>query len=191
MQDTRKPSRWVVALVACGLAAAGCQLFVDLDGLEDRSCPPGAKACNDECVSERDTATGCGDPGCNPCAPQHADAICDQNNHCSFNRASCIDPWYDCNGFEDDGCEKDLAHDPDHCGECFHACADPPHGIAGCSKRQCVIGKCSEGWEDCDRDPSNGCERQIWTDTDCVSCDVPCAEGSSCDRGVCLQPVSE
>ena len=183
MHDARKPVRWLVPLLACAFAAAGCQLLVNLDGLEDRSCPPDEKACNDQCVSESNPATGCNNPNCSPCAPPHANAICDGNNHCSF--VQCIGDWYDCNGFEDDGCENDLAHDPDHCGKCSKTCEDPPHAIAGCSEKFCVIGKCEAGWEDCDHVAENGCEHQIWTDLECVTCGVPCPDGSSCNAGVC------
>jgi len=190
MPETRKFVRWSVALLAWSLMVAGCQAFVDLDGLEDQSCPPGEKACNNECVSERDIATGCGDPGCDPCAPMHADAICDNNNHCGFTRASCIAPWDDCNGFDDDGCETDTDHTPKHCGGCLQPCPDPMHGTAGCSEGKCVIGKCADGWEDCDGDPSNGCEHEIWTDLECVSCGIPCPDGTSCDRGICRGPIS-
>jgi hypothetical protein len=180
-----------IALLACTLAAGGCQLFVDLNGLEDRSCPPDHKACNDQCVSERDIATGCGDPGCNPCGPPHANAACDNNNHCSF--TTCIKPWDNCDMAEDTGCETDLDHTPKHCGECYHVCPDPPHGTAGCSAGMCGIGKCADGWEDCDkdRDGPTGCEHKIWTDLECVSCGVPCPEGSSCGEGICYPPVTD
>ena len=189
MRDARKPLRWSVALLACTFATAGCQLLVNLDGLEDRSCPPGEKACGDECVSESNPATGCNDPRCNPCAPPHANAICDQRNRCSFTREDCVKPWDACNIYQDDGCETDLAHDKRNCGECGHVCEDRPNAIAaGCWDGNCVVGKCLEGWEDCDHDPLNGCEREIWTDLQCASCDLPCPDGSSCNRGVCGPP---
>jgi hypothetical protein len=191
MPDARKTTWWSVAVVACTLAAAGCQLFVDLDGLEDQSCPPDFKACNGECVSESDTATGCGDPGCNPCAPNHAKAICDQKNHCSFTAATCIFPWKDCKGAEDDGCETDINHTPAHCGACDRACLDQPNATAGCSDGDCVIGKCADSWYDCDGYPDNGCEYRIWTDLECVACGVPCPEGTRCDDGICRLPVSD
>jgi hypothetical protein len=188
MHDTRKPVRRSLTLVAFTFAVAACQLFVDLDGLEDRACPPGRKACGDGCVSESDPATGCNDPLCNPCAFSHANAICDQRNRCSFTPEDCIMPWAACDVADDNGCEIDLAHDKDNCGKCRSVCPDPPHGTAGCSDMNCVVGKCDDGWEDCDLDPSNGCEVPIWTDMACVSCRQPCPSGMSCDRGVCREP---
>jgi hypothetical protein len=189
MPDARKTVRWSVALLAYTLAAAGCQLFVDLDGLEDMSCPPDYKACNGGCVSELDTATGCGDFGCNPCAPQHAEAICDNKNHCSFTK--CIGTWANCNMAEDDACETDTAHTAKHCGGCFEVCEDQPHATAGCSDGMCAIGKCEDGWVDCDEDPENGCEHNLLTDPPCVRCRVSCPEGSSCQDGVCRVPVTD
>jgi hypothetical protein len=187
MPGARKTLRWPVALFACAVAAAGCQLFVDLDRLEDQSCPPDYKACNEQCVSEFDTATGCGDFGCNPCAPLHAEAICDNRNHCSFTK--CIEPWDDCE--DEPGCETDLLHTPMHCGACRRACLDQPHATAGCSEGKCAIGKCEDGWEDCDDDPLNGCEHPIWTDLECVYCKIPCPEGTSCEKGICGMPGSD
>jgi hypothetical protein len=180
------------ALVACTLAAAGCQLFVDLDGLEDMSCPPGYKACNGQCVSESDTATGCGDPGCNPCAPKHAKAICDQKNHCSFTAASCIAPWADCDGAEDTGCETDTDHTPKYCGGCDkEPCPDPPNAIAGCSGGDCAILKCVAGWFDLDGEVPNGCEHPIGAPVECASCGVSCPEDQSGTEGICPSPVGD
>jgi hypothetical protein len=191
MPDAPKNPWWSVALVACTLAAAGCQLLVDLDGLEDQRCPPGEKACNGECVSEQNTATGCGEPGCNPCAPKHAEAICDQKNHCSFTRDRCIKPWDDCDMAEDTGCETDTAHTAGHCGGCYKVCVDQPHATAGCFNGTCAIGKCEGGWLDCDGKAFNGCEHEILKDLECVACGVPCPEGKICDDGICRLPVSD
>jgi len=191
MDDTRKPVLRSLTLVAFALAAAGCQLFVDLNGLEDRACPPGRKACGDGCVSESDPATGCNDPLCNPCAFSHANAICDQRNRCSFTPEDCIMPWAACDVADDNGCETDLAHDKDNCGECGKVCPERPHATGGCSNMKCAVGKCDDGWEDCDLDEKNGCEVQLGTDTDCASCRLACPAGLHCDRGVCREPVSD
>ena len=191
MPDRRKPVRWSLTLLAFTLAAAGCQLFVDLDGLEDRACPPGRKACGDGCVSESDPATGCNDPLCNPCAFEHANAICDQRNRCSFTPEDCIMPWAACDVAYDNGCEIDLAHDKDNCGACRNVCPNPPHATAGCSAMECVVGKCDDGWEDCDLKAWNGCEVPLGTDMNCASCYLACPAGTSCDRGVCREPVSD
>ena len=57
------------------------------------------------------------------------------------------------------------------------------NGIAGCSNKQCVIGGCNPGWENCDDDPSNGCEHPIWTDQECMTCKLPCPDGHELRAG--------
>ena len=183
-----KPPRILrVAAVAFALAAASCQLVVDLDGLEDQHCPPGQKPCPNMagCIPYDNPATGCNEPGCGPCAPPHATATCGQNRQCFFTRANCLPGWDDCDGRPDNGCETDLVHDRDHCGSCLKSCETPPHGMAGCSEGRCGVGGCDPGFEDCNHLPGDGCEREIWTDLQCL-CDLPCPEGTSCARGVCL-----
>ena len=98
----------------------------------------------------------------------------------------CAGDWSDCNGYYEDGCETDLAHDAHNCDVCFTPCKRPAHGIAGCSARMCGIGGCDPGWEDCDGDPENGCEHEIWTDAECLTCKLPCPDGKHCDQGVCI-----
>jgi hypothetical protein len=173
------------AVLALVVSVASCQLLVDLDGLEDQHCGPNKKACpNVGCVPNDNPATGCNDPTCVPCAPAHAIAICNQLLHCSFDRNSCLPGWAACDPFAD-GCETDLAHTSDHCGDCQTVCKDQTNATAGCSGGQCMISSCRAGWEDCDHKPTNGCEHPIWTDLECLTCNLPCAEGTHCNQGVC------
>ena len=109
--------------------------------------------------------------------------MCGNNGDCIID--GCVDPWKDCNGKYSDGCETDLAHDPDSCGACFNKCPKPAFGIAGCSGKQCTIGGCNPGREDCDHQYDTGCEHEIWTDQECMACGLPCPEGTSCNQGVC------
>lgn len=177
----------IVSAAALAFVATGCQLLVDLDGLEDRHCSAGYKACpNGGCVPFDDPSTGCNDPGCSPCAPPNAIGVCSQTRHCSFDRNTCFPGWDDCDGISENGCETDLTHNPKHCGDCGTVCAKPKDGIAGCTMGRCVIGGCNPGFEDCDHDPTNGCERQIWTDQECLTCDQPCPQGTKCDQGTCI-----
>jgi len=174
------------AVLALVLSIAGCQLLVDLDGLEDQHCGPNKKACpNVGCVPNDNPATGCNDPTCVPCAAAHAISFCSQTLHCSFDDNHCLPGWADCDGFEDTGCETDLAHSAINCGVCKNVCKDPDHGTAGCSNGQCMISSCKESWEDCDHNPATGCEHPIWTDLECLTCKLPCGEGTHCNKGVC------
>src|SRR5262245_46655837 len=113
---------------AVAVAFAGCQLVVDLDGLEDQHCPANQKACpGGGCVRYDDPETGCNDVGtCSPCAPPHAKASCDTQLHCSFVPTACIRGWDNCDGITQNGCETDLAHTVKHCGMCFNLCPAKP-----------------------------------------------------------------
>ena len=79
-----------------------------------------------------------------------------------------------------------MTHNRMHCESCPRVCGNPANGIAGCSKGKCVIGGCHTGWDDCNHNPDDGCEQKIFTDEHCLGCYLPCAEGTHCDRGVCL-----
>jgi len=179
------PTLAAAALLILLAVTASCQLLVDLDGLEDRHCGPDDKWCPGGCVSRRDPATGCGLAQCSPCAPPNATAKCSTNYECMIE--SCVDPWKDCNGTYGDGCEIDLAHNPENCETCGRVCMKPKNGIAGCSEKQCTIGGCNPGHEDCDGDYLNGCEHDIWTDLECIGCGIPCPDGTHCDQGVCVE----
>jgi len=177
--------RPAAATVVAFLFAAGCELFTDLDKLESRQCPEGQKACGNTCERKDNPNVGCSRDSCAPCALPHAQASCN-NGLCFIEVGACLGDWEDCDGNVSNGCETDLAHDPMNCNRCFRECAKPSNGIAGCSMRECTIGGCNPGWEDCDEKPATGCEHPIWTDQECLTCKLPCAEGTHCMQGVCM-----
>jgi hypothetical protein len=80
----------------------------------------------------------------------------------------CTPGWDDCNGYWDDGCESQLASDPKHCGTCLRACPEPPNTVATCEDGKCGF-RCAPPYEDCNGDPSDGCE-------------IPAGRPNSCDR---------
>ena len=174
-----------LALLALLAFAGGCQLFVDLDALEDMHCGPKEKACPGGCKPRNDIATGCNGDSCAPCAPPHAKAACAPSGACVIEINGCDDNWRDCNQQYDDGCEIDIAHSPYNCGGCGIKCAKPENGMAGCSDKVCTIGGCNPGYEDCDHDAGTGCEEKIWTDQACLYCGLPCPDGTHCAQGVC------
>jgi len=177
-----RSSIWTVA--AALLVAGGCQLFVDLDGLEDMHCGPQEKACPSGCVPRNDPFTGCNGDTCAPCAPPNAKAACN-NGACVIAANGCVDNWKDCNQLYEDGCETDIGHNAYNCGGCGLKCDRPPNGIAGCSAGACTIGGCNPGYEDCNGKYMDGCEEKIWTDAACLYCGVPCPDGTHCAQGVC------
>jgi len=186
MIDRRRWRAGIGFAAAALTIVAGCQLLVDLDGLEDRHCGPEEKSCPNGCVSVKEVATGCSLRQCSPCALPHAKAACGPNGQCIIEAKGCVEPWRDCNLDPNDGCETDISHTADSCGACFYKCANPTNGIAGCSAGQCTIGGCNPGFEDCDHNYGTGCEERIWTDQQCNYCDTPCPDGTHCNRGVCL-----
>lgn len=98
---------------------------------------------------------------------------------CPFGKA-------DCDGNPLNGCELDATTNQ-NCNGCGVACA-PNRGVGDCSTGLCRVVSCQPGWEDCDRNPSNGCERNTRTLTDCGGCGVACSvDGgqASCATGVC------
>lgn len=103
---------------------------------------------------------------------------------------SCVPSAETCNG-EDDDCdgqideEFDLQRDDEHCGACGNACSLANAG-ASCESGACAIDWCERDFEDCDGDPSNGCEVDTDTDDDhCGRCDNACRPWDECRRGRC------
>ncbi|NOY94442.1 MAG: hypothetical protein GXP55_24970 [Deltaproteobacteria bacterium] len=95
----------------------------------------------------------------------------------------------DCDGMVDEGI--DLATDPLNCGSCNTVCGGD-HATAGCERGVCTL-ECDAGFEDCDGDPSNGCEADLTAATNCGSCSTIC-NGSTplCVRGTsALECVAE
>jgi Notch 1 len=99
-------------------------------------------------------------------------------------QAGCLDGWVDANANSEDGCEYrctptedpteicdsvdndcdgtvdngfDLAGSLDHCGACNTPC-EAPNGEVACTEGVCRLQECAPGFEDIDRDPTNGCE---------------------------------
>ena len=195
MRDARKPASWPVAgSLACTLATAGCQLFVDLDGLEDRHCAPDEKACGGGCVSEGRSATGCNDPGCAPVRaaarerdlrPEQPLLLHRRQLRRRLGRLRRID--------RDTAAKPTWPTTPGNCGDCGHrlpgpAERQPPAARTG----ECVIGKLQPGLGRLRPRPRlNGCEAgQIWTDLECASLRAspaprPPRARQLRDRGVC------
>jgi hypothetical protein len=108
---------------------------------------------------------------------------------------SCNPPWVDCNGIPGDGCETNTLTSLEHCGACGEAC-DSSNASATCTAGDCALA-CNLGFDDCNNDPSDGCETEIATDSDhCSACDTPCPDvnqaigGVACAGGQCVYPPS-
>ncbi len=127
---TRVLPALLLALASCSLAASP----TDLAPKTDAECArTGQKACGYKCVSRDDPKTGCGNPGCSPCAPGGANMVasCDALDQCAY---GCATGFADCNGnLALDGCEAKIAEDPANCGACWRSC-----GAAACSGGECA-----------------------------------------------------
>jgi len=86
----------------------------------------------------------------------------------------CKPGYTDCDGDPSNGCEANLQQDPEHCGSCATSCAAESAETA-CVSGACVILSCVENHDDCDGNPSNGCEVDLTSSpAHCGACNTPC-----------------
>ena len=107
---------------------------------------------------------------------------------CAENNPSCSP---ECGDFESccDGTCVFLGSDPNNCGTCGNECTfENASGV--CSDGDCTLGACTEGWSDCDGDPSNGCEvNTARADDNCGECGRVCQLPNAtavCRAGECV-----
>jgi hypothetical protein len=175
---------------------------VDEDCTERRcrsSCPDGLSNCDGDpetgseagCETNiRTSADHCGECGA-ACDLPNADAEC-SGGRCRI--MGCEEGFEDCDGDVDNGCEVDLSGDADNCGACNAQCF-AVNGTPLCEDSECQI-DCDEGFDDCDNDRANGCERPTSRDVlNCGECGNVCEseEGGTpwCDNGVCGETVCD
>jgi hypothetical protein len=151
------------------------------------SCDGGYEDCDQDgtngCEIDLQTdTTNCGACG-TECTNDHGSTMCSAGA-CE---PTCSGLWDDCDGDLDNGCETTLA-DLDNCGACGVTC-DLANASETCSTGTCELGACEPGFEDCDGDPSNGCEVDLNNDLgNCGSCATVCANDhgpTTCNAGTC------
>ena len=67
-------------------------------------------------------------------------------------------------------------------------CPVAPHAESGCVNDECLVVSCEAGWSNCDGNPLNGCETNIWEVANCGDCGVTCALSNGtavCNEGTC------
>jgi len=155
------------------------------------SCETGWSDCNDYPLDGCETATDTDLQNCGSCnlvcatppraTPACAAGVCTVGN--------CIDPFGDCDGDFENGCEANLESDTAHCGSCGTAC-DFANAGSLCQAGSCAMGACNSSFGNCDADPQNGCEINLDDDPQhCGACDHACAlpgGSSSCGQGECI-----
>ncbi len=185
-RDCEAPPSNDPALVECldGTCVLVCQRnYADCNGRAVDGCEINLLADLENCGA------------CNQlCSPAHAVGQC-MNGQCLIDTASanqgCALGYANCNRNVEDGCEVDLANDPDHCGACEDAACSRANGEATCSDGACSV-ECSPGFADCDENArANGCETKIASSVnDCGQCGTICPDSGAnwfpfCKEGVC------
>lgn len=147
--------------VAVRLDAAAGGPFCEGPCLDGGCGPPGGTICEagladcngdqaDGCEADLGEARTCG--GCAPCDDYFPFCALepDGSHDCS---PVCIMPDTRCG---EGGC-TDLERDPRNCGGCREVCPARSNADPVCAAGTCGF-ECRAGFEDCDGDPSNGCE---------------------------------
>lgn len=144
-------------------------------------CSPNQPACKGE------VATFCNQDG-SGYAGGGSDCSLLPDRHCYLGACLCEPNRADCNATTKDGCETDVASDPDNCAGCSVACSGNHMATRTCSNG--CDGTCQPGYGDCNADKqSDGCEIQISANADhCGACGVSCSDNNiqaTCVAGLC------
>ncbi|MEO8179957.1 MAG: hypothetical protein ABI895_14075 [Deltaproteobacteria bacterium] len=182
-----RSSRW--AALGALLLSAACARF-DFETLPDVQLPivldngGGPPDPSDGCEAARDSLQSCG--SCNQlCALTNVEVSCAGG---SCQPVQCRPGFGDCDSdIRSNGCEREL-NTLTHCGGCGVPCS-LPNGTTSCDTGVCQLVSCANGFDDCDADPSTGCETRLDTLTDCGRCGTTCfiagAQDLNCSGGVC------
>ncbi|MCA9582608.1 MAG: hypothetical protein KC416_12495, partial [Myxococcales bacterium] len=165
------------------------------------SCKSGWGDCDMDpengCEQSLTTVSHCG--GCDmPCTVDKGAGYCDTNGQCKV--LVCNSGWADCDGSTANGCERNIAGDPDNCGGCGNVSpAEYVCSNANQFSRTCLGGSClakfgcQNLWDDCDPISNDGCETYVGDDElNCGGCGRTCPAGQVnnatylCEGGECL-----
>jgi hypothetical protein len=147
-------------------------------------------SCGDGKPNGEETDVDCGGDGCEGCGSGQS---CERNGDCASEdcrdgecAVACATGSGDCD--EDNVCETNTTLDVEHCGACANVC-DLPHATPQCVGGECEVYACDAAWEDCDLDPTNGCEVNLAADAaNCGGCFNACVEihgEATCSEGTC------
>lgn len=149
-----------------------------VDGGRPGPCGLGTIACGARCVDPAVDPKNCG--GCG--------RVCGPNDLCSSGSCApnCQVGYTLCGGDGGPPYCSNLQADAMNCGACGAPCG-AANGTPSCNGGKCSIA-CSQGYADCDNDPSTGCEVDTESDANnCGMCGKGC-QGGTCSNGAC-QPI--
>jgi hypothetical protein len=167
----------------CGVCGAACSVpsgtAVCVSGACGfGSCLPGYANCDANTVNGCETAIGT-ERNCTRCGEVCAGAtpVCDVARRACTN--GCIAGAVVCGG----SC-VDTMTNAMHCGACGRRCAFP-NAIADCGAGACRLRECLPGFQDCDRNPMNGCEVDVRSSVmNCGACGTACSFANASARCV-------
>lgn len=161
-------------------SAGACQIdacdggWADCDGNAENGCETAIDADVDNCGA-------CG----NTCSFPHATGVACDAGVCIM--GGCEAGFADCDGVASNGCEANLAADPNNCQQCGNVCP-AAGGTPVCVFGACSVSACSPGLGDCSA-TEPGCETDLLTSTShCGFCGNECSyprASGICDQGVC------
>jgi hypothetical protein len=153
-------------------------------GTDAFTCSGGTLACGAKCVDPALDPANCGTCG----------KACGVGEVCSAGKCgiACQPGFSPCTGSGADGgmtgpvCVN-LMTDVNNCGACGKVCSGA-NGVPSCNAGTCGIA-CIGTYQDCDKNPTNGCEVDIASDgKSCGKCGHDCLSGG-CANSLC-QPVA-
>jgi len=138
-----------------------------------------AATCGDRVKNGNESDIDCGGGDCSECVEGQtcltpSDCV---GNECTAGKCalSCAAGVGNCDADASNGCETNLRTDADHCGDCNTACS-LSNAKSDCAGGVCRVASCVAPFDDCNGDPTDGCEVNTKTDVEnCGACAAkPC-----------------
>lgn len=153
-------------------------------------CDPSTLACEaGVCAPNRPVCNGTIATTCNADGTGFVaggeDCSAQPGRQCIEGSCLCMPGLANCNDDMADGCETDVASDPENCLTCAATCSNAHLSNPSCDNG--CQGECDVGYQDCNDDKQvDGCETNLRNDDrHCGQCGVVCPSGESCRNGQC------
>ena len=161
----------------CGVVCAAGSTCVN------GACTTAQATCTDGIKNGTETDVDCGG-SCPPCA---AGKHCNSNGDCQSGVcsggicSSCATGQTLCGNL----C-VDTMTSVTNCGACGSTCFTA-NGTSSCVNGQCRIASCNAGFADCNGNPADGCETNVFSDrNNCGACGNVCGIFQTCVNGACV-----